>query len=324
MGRVKNQHYVPQSYLQRFCSAEGKIFVFDKVKFSDKPEKSVFPSAVRNIASENGFYDLPPDFSADAQAVEKTFGKVEGDAQGAINSLLEEVERDCGFDPRQEERRAILGTFIALQDIRTLAFRQTYTQIQDSLLAKITQMHEVARKHYESKGEKVEVQPVNLGIPVDRLPVVHAKTMFSPEYILQAVGALNSHIWLVGRNDTTQPLYTSDAPVFRHPHVQHPLLGGGAGLTSLGVEIFLPLTPRYVLILCERTYFLPRLRVKEGGIISLDANGVRFYNGMQIVGSRRQIYCSEDKFGLVREAANENPELFNPDRQRFQVMNGAD
>lgn len=67
MGRVKNQHFVPQSYLERFTVPSGKLFVFDK------PRRAVFQTGPRNLASEQGFYDLPPDFSVDAQAVEKTF-----------------------------------------------------------------------------------------------------------------------------------------------------------------------------------------------------------------------------------------------------------
>jgi len=82
MGQVKNQHYVPQSFLERFMSADENVFVFDKAS------RKVFATGVRNLASEQGFYNLPPDVSSDHQAVEKTFSQLEGDAKRVIDNLL--------------------------------------------------------------------------------------------------------------------------------------------------------------------------------------------------------------------------------------------
>ena len=48
------------------------------------------------------------------------------------------------------------------------------------------------------------------------------------------------HIWVVGRNETDQPLYFSDAPVTRYGHV--PLPFGVAGLATVGVQIDFPVS----------------------------------------------------------------------------------
>ena len=70
----------------------------------------------------------------------------------------------------------------------------------------------------------------------------------------------------------------------------------------------------------ERTHFFETLGDREGRIVIPDENGIREFNMMQIQSGRRQIYCCEDKFELVRECAGKLPDLFDGDRPRFQIM----
>ena len=51
---VKNEHYIPKFYLERF-SKNGKIFVYDLI--NDK----IFPTNIRKVGSKNYFYDLEPE-----------------------------------------------------------------------------------------------------------------------------------------------------------------------------------------------------------------------------------------------------------------------
>lgn len=75
------------------------------------------------------------------------------------------------------------------------------------------------------------------------------QTFADPTY----VAVLTDHIWLIGNNDTKSPLYTSDNPLVSRGHY------GGTGLATVGIEIAFPLTPKYVLLLYERTAFQHRL-----------------------------------------------------------------
>lgn len=127
------------------------------------------------------------------------------------------------------------------------------------------------------------------------------------------------HIWLLARNDTGQPFYTSDAPVVRHAN--DPSWAGGMGLASHGIEVVFPLTPRYALVMAERTFF-PRLQFLDGKTLMLNPAGVSFYNGLQIIHSRRQVYCSEDKFDQVRDFATKYPHAFDPDRMQVEATTG--
>ncbi|MBK7841722.1 MAG: DUF4238 domain-containing protein [Candidatus Obscuribacter sp.] len=49
--KIVNQHYVAQSYLSSFANEKEQLYVFDKVS------RKVFPTKIRNIASEREFND---------------------------------------------------------------------------------------------------------------------------------------------------------------------------------------------------------------------------------------------------------------------------
>src|SRR5690348_3406537 len=109
------QHYVPQVYLRRFRSRHKKrqdyVYVFDKVK--QKPREQ----ATKEVAHENGFYDvthsdgrtlsLDPQISHDEQAV-----------MGAIAAVCEDRSMDTMLHHRPQ-----LAYFIASQMTRTASFR---------------------------------------------------------------------------------------------------------------------------------------------------------------------------------------------------------
>ena len=54
-GKTKNQHYIPQSYLNRF-SVNGKISVYLKDE-----DKILSNQDARNFAANRYYYDVEPD-----------------------------------------------------------------------------------------------------------------------------------------------------------------------------------------------------------------------------------------------------------------------
>jgi Protein of unknown function (DUF4238) len=71
---VKNQHYVPQFYVREFADSNKQLCVYDKC--TDK----VFPNAVKNVAHESYFYDIPKDWAepgTNLQAYEKELSSIE-------------------------------------------------------------------------------------------------------------------------------------------------------------------------------------------------------------------------------------------------------
>jgi hypothetical protein len=134
---------------------------------------------------------------------------------------------------------------------------------------------------------------------------------------------LMHHIWSVAVNNTAQPLYTSDSPVVLFPHDNDPRFGG-AGFGCRGIEILLPLSSRYLLVIRERTHFVERMRPvaeqPDGAVIPLRPEGVELYNRLQAADSYRWIYCTEDRFESVRELIKRFPAVAHVDRPRFSIL----
>jgi hypothetical protein len=304
MARVKNQHYYPQSCLRRFADDSGRLYCCDKAT------GKVFRPGVANVASEQGFYDLPPQFAADPQVVEREFTRLEGDARPLFDRLLADVEANGRFEAADPTWRRDVAAFVALQDCRTRSFRQGFEQMAAAITAALA-----ARRGPAAPADAA----FDFNISALDLPGAHAEFMLTTSYLDQAAAALAGHIWFVAQNDTDQPLYTSDAPVVRHAHDSS--WAGGMGLASRGIEVVFPLTPRYALVMAERTFF-PRLQHLDGESLPLSPAGVASYNGLQIMHSRRQVYCSEDKFDQVRDFATKCPDAFNPDRMQVEASTG--
>ncbi|PEJ11504.1 hypothetical protein CN684_00635 [Bacillus wiedmannii] len=91
MGRVKNEHYVPQSYLRAFANKKEQLFVYDKVK------KTYYISKVDKVAAEGKYFDLPlpegvsiPEVEKmnEEQLIEKHFAeKIEGPYKRYLNQI---------------------------------------------------------------------------------------------------------------------------------------------------------------------------------------------------------------------------------------------
>jgi hypothetical protein len=323
MSDVKKQHFVPQFYLRKFADSNSQLFVFDK--FTKQP----FKANVSNVASESRFYDFHQDIqkefqekvargeaileedaeiiqkALDPQLVEKELANIEGDFVNVLDEMLETIDKTKGIDP---EHKLITAYFMAVQILRTPEFRRTLIELQEQTMAMMLE------KWYDQ-----HVAENNLYIKFDEryASLEHAQFLFSPRLRESIFQTLSEHIWIVGINRTTQPLYTSDTPVVKKAHIKDPYKSY-AGLGSLGIEIAFPISPKYVLILCERTAFL-HYGPRECGSLSLNLDNITHYNSLQVLQSYRQVYCSSQKFGLAEQICNEHPEVCTPNRKRFEI-----
>jgi hypothetical protein len=133
--------------------------------------------------------------------------------------------------------------------------------------------------------------------------------------------ALRGHIWFLGSNQTEVPLYTSDHPIVKREHVREKFRSNG-GFGSPGIEVALPLTPEFVLILVERRVHAYMGRF-EHTVWPLRPESVLYYNAMQVEQSTRQVFASADVFATAREICHERAAARDPSRVRVEVSNGG-
>ncbi|MBY0418232.1 MAG: DUF4238 domain-containing protein, partial [Pararheinheimera sp.] len=108
----KNHHYVPQFLLRNFSYDAKAIHVFDK------HEMRQFRANVRNVASENYFYDLNIDGSA--ISLESYITEIED----ATAPLLKSIVEQNSLEFLSETDRAMISIFIWIQMNRTRESRE--------------------------------------------------------------------------------------------------------------------------------------------------------------------------------------------------------
>lgn len=303
MTQVKRQHYVPRSYLTRFTSNGDSLYVFDKI------QQKTFQANITNIALEKHFYDIPEDkaalISMDPQIVEKLLASIEGEFSLAIEALLKAVSKRKKRVVKRKQKQA-MAYFLTIQLLRTRDHRDLIAES----LEKMGEALLLKTPAYSLDDFQVEADE-------EWVTLFQSQFMFSPHTREIFIGALCQHIWFVGVNDTEQPFYTSDNPVVRRGHYHDPCRNF-SGLASPGIEIALPLSPRCILVLCERTAFR-HYRKLDCKSVSLNSENVSYYNSLQISQSHRQIYCSSEEFDLAKRICNEHPEICVANRDRLQV-----
>jgi hypothetical protein len=292
--KVKIQHYVPRSYLRHFTHDRKHLFIFDK------QNKRKFETNVDNIAAEKYFYDSPDE---SGQALEKAFANtVDANYPRWVDSILNSVKSGKKINYQQKES---LAFHIALQALRTRWLRNANIEI----LSQIEEVFLSFSTHFKKK-QGIQLKPdASLGALLSPDKEKTAKlaqlaSIKNPESIQGIVEVLLNHIWIVGINKTDQPFYTSDNPVVRWAHKNHPLKSY-SGLRSEGVEIAFPLTPEYILALLERTYHVD-LEVLDCGFMPVDENGVVYYNGLQVFDSHRWIFSPSADFTLAEKMCDDH------------------
>ena len=318
MADAKKQHYVPQFYLKQFASHDERLYAFNKFT------KKSFQTRVRDAASEMRFYDIHPDFYRNLQAntaygtaepveakllakvldpqlIEHELGVREATFAPVFSSILTSIEQKRRFT---DEQRWRIAEFIAMQAVRTPDARRTYIDIRRSVFS------ELLRRPSKPAADTFSLEYDERYAELD-----HARLMFDPGFQNQLCLTLANHIWLIGENTTSAHFYTSDAPVTKRGYFTTPEAGVGWG--SYGVEVTFPITPKLILILCERTAF-PRLAQLDEHTVPLTLDQVAYYNSLQVILSYRSVYCPVGEFLLAAEVCAEHPEVCSPNPLRVQ------
>jgi hypothetical protein len=90
------------------------------------------------------------------------------------------------------------------------------------------------------------------------------------------------------------------------------------GIASEGVEIIFPLSPKYALILAERTFF-ESFGKPDGGGVHLTEKSVQYFNYLQVRDSHRQIYSISPDFQLAEQICRDCPEICLPSKETFNI-----
>jgi hypothetical protein len=259
--------------------------------------------------------------TGEIQSVEDALAKLENFYASAIDELLIEVKTTGSFTLGQTLRNRWIAHFLLIQFCRTPDFRDMMGSAMQAITAFWVDQHNAVKKAMAAQGQTVVPEPI-IAPEMEMSALSHAKTMFGGAFATDIYPILFEHIWILGDNGTAQPFYTSDTPVVRHTD-NAPDLHRGIGFNTFGVEIYLPLSSRFVLMLLERGWFTPilkKLNSREGDVWKLKPEEVDRFNAYQVSDSRREVYCRDGAFEVARTVVETMPEICDPDRPHFTVM----
>lgn len=191
----KRHHYVPKTYLNHFCNAEGYVRVYLK----DDPDKPI-QQKPENVALHKYYYSQPlPEGGKDHNTLENFFSTLEGKWSPIVANLMarEDVNKDL------ED----IFSFIALQRARVPASRDAHERL---LAAKVMVTAQIMDKAglFPSKPEGYEDILDRAQVTIDPHQSIHAMVDYirGLEVVFNGIGIGALH------NTTDIPFLTSDNP----------------------------------------------------------------------------------------------------------------
>lgn len=281
----ERQHYVPRCYLDSFCDAQGHLHVYDKTT------GRTFVSRPDSVAVEKDFYSLPPELTGtgDQRELETALSPVEADASDIIRNWTAGIDSpDFRILPAQRERFSL---FIALQFFRTKEHRIIISEFKKRILSPDQEMTE--------EGE------------------LHNHLLWNSDLVQNTADRLSQFIWIVAKNESSVPFLASDHPVVTKDSASKHWLTTPK-LTQPGVQVILPLTPRLILYCKEPNHWNTVSRFDSLlSPVAFTDYMAHHENSGQIGVSTRFVFSSTPSFSIAEEYCEQNPEIHDPDRERF-------
>lgn len=289
--KVKRQHYIPQSYINRFATNNKiDVYCFDNKILLEQ-------QSAKNFASRKYFYDIPKDeielylkemieylkitkrtisedVLSDEQIVEHHMSKIEGEAQKIFN----ELEKDQSI-LKKDEVKAKISNFLHLLAYRTETFRledeSFYNELYDKAKSIFPNLPEECYSNFFPERAKEDQIKQLLSI---------RKTL-KTGYML-----LTRYNWYVGINTSENVNFLiSDNPAL------NVLLGFN--------DICVPISKTFALIFQIKNKKAP-IFVKEKhhkGRMYLTEKSVLWYNAYQVNCAKRYIFGDKKDIELMKK-----------------------
>lgn len=317
MTEAKIQHYVPKFLLRNF--GLGKK---DYVWVYDKQTGRSFQTNAKNVASENRFYDFEID--GKIYSLESGLSGIESNTKLVIERILDEdsVSTLCARE------KATLASFLAVQFIRTKAFRMQWAELPRILRRKVESIGGSVAPG--SQAEALIQDPTENQIKIETTRMIlDASKIYGPHFL--------DKTWFLAGTTNSYPFIISDNPVSLQNQID---MGpyGNLGLAVRGIEIYLPLSSTRALVMwcpslttqileaAETIRRLPKAVLAAhiqdpDGILAMDAairagsklmyepRHVMNFNSLQVGRSERYLFSSMNDFSLADRMIDDHPHL---------------
>jgi ribonuclease HI len=205
--KTKSQHTVPRCYLRGFADEKQNFYSFNK------RYQKASPASVGQSAQSDFFYDFEPSTlqnpTDDPQLVEKTFALLEN----RFKEVLDDVIAGAKTGEVRAESADYLAQFIALQWLRTRGARNTLVEVDvKTMQALVNQWYAITNPG---------MPPAKFRTEPGYAQALQANMIFDCDNVMKTAERFWNLVWVIGRNRTDHPFYTSDEPVVRR---QNPVI----------------------------------------------------------------------------------------------------
>lgn len=339
MADTKKEHYVPRCYLENFEDNNGRIHVFDKVIIQTRNPKK------EEIAHENYFYDMDIEkliSDVPLEQREKIINDIKEitgcddwdtivteiinpkhiekkffcEVEGVYGPLLKRIIQNsysgnqwvidhCA--PFSEDDKSMLSLFLAIQIIRTKAFRDSIHQISEKTFQTLL--------YKQQLNDEVSIsrEDINVKANSEYIKLLHLDMILDEDMALEMAEVFSNHIWVMNVNKTSTPFYTSDNPVLTIPHIKDKYMTYG-GYNSKGVEVVFPVSPNLLLSMYEKRQFSSYFNDRSFRIIKDDTT-VDYYNRVQVAQSFRCVFSNMNEFSIAKDMCDKYPEIRDPNNR---------
>ena len=296
---IRDRHYVPQFLLRNFKiikkrDKESSIFIFDKRTIKE------YQAAIKSTATGRHFYEVKDkNFT-----IEDKLGEYECLAGPIVCKIIE----NKNIKSLTKKEKSIITKFICLQLLRVPAMRNS--------LIDLTEAFEQQFNFFENSGISK--------------PTEEDEKITHCDFILNNVDTffpfVYSKDWVLCESNNADYII-GDNPVVLNNTINEGR--GGLGIATKGVEIYMPLSPKYCLLLVcnsvrknieEKLANLPTDVRKQAsaekakrfakilnssGVINSYPENVIFVNSLQVLFSERFLYSHKQEFSLPHQMVSE-------------------
>jgi hypothetical protein len=272
--KIKIQHYVPKFYLKSFSTIRNNnLYCFDKFK------PKYFLVNIKKIGCEKYFYDTSIDTN---QLVEKGLAQMESLCNIAYNKLIKKGKLEC----LTEDDKYSIAILIATQQMRT-------KKVRGEIKANIKRLTEFIPDKVLTKELEEELKDANTEESIKSMQID-----LIADYQLSA-NILFKMKWILLKNETTMPYWTSDHPITLYNPVNQPF---NLGLLCTGIQIRFPLNPKLCLCLCDPNLYC----FYPDNLKAENVQNIIFQNSLQFIYSKRHIFSNNNDFSLAEKMINKN------------------
>ena len=266
MPQNKRQHYVPQFYLKRFSSDEKRINIWIL-----RSKQKIVSASLKNQCYKNYFYGKESD-------ADKGLSLIETDMGAVLNIMLQDMSLPSLFTPAH----VVLVLYVVMQHGRT--------EYSADL---INEMYDEGMRHFYREKAKSE------GIDIDQYRIsMKNAAEYSLGMSVQCYPLLLDLHYKLLINKTNVDFVTSDNPVVLYNQLFSFRQGpSNVGLTQKGLQLFLPVGPKGLLIFYDRDVYSIGKRHHPIVDVTLDQD-VYELNTLQMCSALNCVYFKDNAFNI--------------------------